>query len=490
MLALLVLATGLRLYRLGDENFWIDEVLQVRVASQPLATIFANYHPAADPGRYQQAPLSLLITHLFLSPSHAEWSARLPSALFGVAGVFSLYLVGRGLFGPPTALLAALLLAISPLDIWYSQEARWYALWALLTTLSYWALLRASRRGGLRAWIAYATLTVLNLYTFLLSFAVAGLQALSAWRLQRAGAAGRGFAVRLAVTLSLLAAAVVPVLAIAATYLTPHPAPARPGTLAALPFTLFAYAMGFSLGPTIADLHNNAGMLSVAAEHPIAAIVLLLALTLLAAGIALAWRTPGAGDLLLPWLGGPFVLAFALALLLNINYRVRYALVALPAFLLLIAAGITSLRSGLLRAAALAALLTCSLWSLANYYWNPRYDKEHVADVLAYVRMTGIAGAPVVTVGEIGVAATYYGLGLAVVSLNDCRAEFSQRDSARLADFHQRPELWLLSGRDWENQTPACRARLASSHETVALRRYPGVDLYQLRRRAPAAAQG
>ena len=149
----LALAVCLRFYRLGEENFWIDEVNQVEVASQSVSDILGNYHPSAErvqQGRWllrtwEQAPLSVLITHLFMSDESAEFHARVPSLIFGSLGVLGLFAFARLFVSFATALLAMTLLAISPLDIWYSQEARWYAQWSFVTTLSYIALVLAGR---------------------------------------------------------------------------------------------------------------------------------------------------------------------------------------------------------------------------------------------------------------------------------------------------------------------------------------------------------
>src|SRR5437899_2347739 len=74
------LAAALRFYRLGTENFWIDEVSTLQVASQRLADIVTNYRLSADLAFRDQAPLSFLVAHFFVSPHHAEWMFRMPSA--------------------------------------------------------------------------------------------------------------------------------------------------------------------------------------------------------------------------------------------------------------------------------------------------------------------------------------------------------------------------------------------------------------------------
>jgi uncharacterized membrane protein len=61
-----------------------------------------------------------------------EISIRLPSVIFGVASVPLVAMLARRIFGGRAALLAALLLALSPPHLWASQAARPYALTAFL----------------------------------------------------------------------------------------------------------------------------------------------------------------------------------------------------------------------------------------------------------------------------------------------------------------------------------------------------------------------
>ena len=67
LIALVIgLALVVRFYRLGHENFWIDEVYQVRVASQTLSEIVRNYGSEQfEFATRDQAPLSQLIVHFF-----------------------------------------------------------------------------------------------------------------------------------------------------------------------------------------------------------------------------------------------------------------------------------------------------------------------------------------------------------------------------------------------------------------------------------------
>ncbi|MBD2091002.1 glycosyltransferase family 39 protein [Microcoleus sp. FACHB-1515] len=65
------------------------------------------------------------------------------------------------------------LVAVSPYHLLYAQEAREYALWALLTAISSALLLRSLRLRSRSSWIAYSISLILGLYTYLLMILVA-----------------------------------------------------------------------------------------------------------------------------------------------------------------------------------------------------------------------------------------------------------------------------------------------------------------------------
>ena len=66
----------------------------------------------------------------------SEFSVRLLSVLFGTASVFIIYLLGAHIFNKKVGIYSALLVAFSPLHIYFSQEARTYSLFFALTLLS------------------------------------------------------------------------------------------------------------------------------------------------------------------------------------------------------------------------------------------------------------------------------------------------------------------------------------------------------------------
>ncbi len=477
-IALLLVALGLRLYRLDHQNFWIDEVYQQYVAARPARDIVREYSLRADGG-----PLSLLVSHFFLSSSFPEWTARLPSAIFGALAVVATALIGRAILPGRVPWIGAAFLAVSPLHVWYSQEARWYAQWVCFTALSYLAFLHAVRWGSVRSWIAYAVATAFDLYTFVLSFVVVTSQALSASQLSSRVDTGRErvprwFAVQIGVVIA--AAPLVDMMLRHRNAVTGSP---RPNTLAAIPYTVFAYAVGFSLGPPLGALHGITSVARIVLEHPVVPVVFLLFVPLLLVGVVRVARDREAAGVLLPWLLGPPLLVSLLALFTGVTYEVRYTVAALPAFALVLAAGICALPRRLLRLAAGGAVAACALVALGNHYWNPRYAKEDVRGAVVDATRSD-PSAPIVVVGQARAAVWFYGKGARIAAVDGCEPNVPAVDPVRAAALLEVPALWVVVSRDWDNRAEGCLARLFRTHVAVEHRWYAGAELWRLVKRS------
>jgi hypothetical protein len=108
-------------------------------------------------------------------------SLKLVSLLVGISTIPLLYVLGRQVFGTLTGLVAAALGATSPFLIYYSTEARPYALMLWLVLVATLALLRAVRGGGRTWWAIYAVAVCAAAYTHFTS--VFALAALFLWAL-------------------------------------------------------------------------------------------------------------------------------------------------------------------------------------------------------------------------------------------------------------------------------------------------------------------
>lgn len=118
-LGLFVLALTVRLWNLGGQSLWVDEVLQFNISRQALPQMVQAIAERADnsPPVYHT-----LLHYVIVAGGTSEWALRLPSAVFGSISVFLVYVIARQLGQTRGAPLAGLLLAVSPLHVWYSQE--------------------------------------------------------------------------------------------------------------------------------------------------------------------------------------------------------------------------------------------------------------------------------------------------------------------------------------------------------------------------------
>lgn len=178
-------AAILRFATLGVQAYHHDEIV---TASRVLRGGFGHAMDAV--GFSESAPplyyaLAWAWTQL---TGTGEFGLRSLSALAGVATVPIAYLVGIELRGRRAGLLAAALVAVNPMLLWYSQEARAYALLVLLCAVSLLYCVRALRGGSRRDFVLWGVASGLALATHY--FAVFVIAAEAIWLLRRHGREG------------------------------------------------------------------------------------------------------------------------------------------------------------------------------------------------------------------------------------------------------------------------------------------------------------
>jgi tetratricopeptide (TPR) repeat protein len=167
LLATVVLGLGLRLYQLGADSLWLDEITTVITSRSEIPIL--DYQGARD----SHPPLLYLITRCFLILlGDSDFVVRLPAALLGCLALVVTYKLGGLLWTSWEGVMAALLLAISPYHVRYSQEARHYSLMVFLAIMSLVLLLQALKRNRKSMWILYGLCTSLNLYTHYFAFLI------------------------------------------------------------------------------------------------------------------------------------------------------------------------------------------------------------------------------------------------------------------------------------------------------------------------------
>jgi hypothetical protein len=166
---LLLLATALRFHKLDAQSFWNDEGNSARLSERSLALIVEGTASDVHP------PLYYVILHGWRDlVGDSEFGLRSFSAFAGILTVAATIALARLFVGGPrlrmtgvaALLAAALLAAINPMLVYYSQETRMYALLALLGALSTLVLLRWLNAREKRRWsVAYIVFTTAGLYT-------------------------------------------------------------------------------------------------------------------------------------------------------------------------------------------------------------------------------------------------------------------------------------------------------------------------------------
>jgi 4-amino-4-deoxy-L-arabinose transferase-like glycosyltransferase len=348
---LILLAFALRVSGLEYQSLWRDEVDAIRFATGPLAEVLRLF---VEPG--QNGPLYyLLLRPWLLLAGQSEFGLRFSSVIPGVLAVVLVYRLSRRLLpyaqssrSEAVSLLAALLAATSPYLVWYSQEGKMYALVVVLTLVSMDRFLAAVHRGGCRRWTAYVVATTAAFYVHLLAILLVPVQLIT---LLLAG--HRTLRERWRAWLVSLAVLLVPYLPLAAWQLPLLVTPAETGfRFVSLDSMLGSLAASYSLGVV-----QGAAWWSMA---PFAALV---AVAILPGEKGRRWQA--CSGMLLGWLLIPIAGLFAISLSRPL-YTARYLIYILPAFLLLLAEGVSKAgrMSRLLAAVLLASLLAANSWGL------------------------------------------------------------------------------------------------------------------------------
>jgi uncharacterized membrane protein len=479
--AIIIVGGALRFHRLDAQSLWLDEGLQYYVATNNsiadiLFTRMRSFHP----------PLSFLVNHIFLSVHESEFFLRLPSVLFGIASLPLAYMLARELTSTRIALFSVALLALSPFHIWYSQEGRMYSQMLFFSLLSSAFLLQALKQGKARWWVYYVLVSAAGMYTHIFM----GLVLIShfVWVLL---CRRRHL---LAITVSGVAVALlflpwVLYLPWVSNFLNEvgeerivarSASGGRAGfTWAALPYTFFAYAVGFSLGPSVAELHENRSLNFILQFLPSIAAVVVIFASLLAGGIYVVYKRFGTHALVFCLLGLAIPIVGTLAYSLATTFNARYTLAAFPYFCLLVGAALASITRNNQLVGTAAAIAVASIFSasLYNHFSDPRYAKEDVRSAVTYWRHTA-SDEPLLTFRAAYAAGPYlseveskrhFAIG------GDLTSSIEQVLSSQSAH-----SAYVLLARDWNRVSEkTIRAAFTSAQE----KSYPGVRLLRILRK-------
>lgn len=133
------LAFLLRLHGLGAKPFWLDEITSLRRATGSL------HHLLLDALHNRHYPSYFLLLWGIARFGASQFLLRLPSAIFGALAAALTSLIGRETAGARSGAVAGLLMALSPFDVQFGQEARSYTLVCALILVALLGLVRLAR---------------------------------------------------------------------------------------------------------------------------------------------------------------------------------------------------------------------------------------------------------------------------------------------------------------------------------------------------------
>jgi uncharacterized membrane protein len=492
LLGCLAVGLALRLFRIGHQNLWIDEMISLQ-----MATWSDNSEFWRGLLRDIHGPLTTVFLRGWLKFGDSEAWMRLLYAIPAVATIPLVQALATRLFDARTGRLACLFAAVSPFHVWYSQEVRnytWAILWitgALVLFLKIW-----DGEAKPRAWLLLSLILLLAVLTnFSTVFLLIALTALIFLR--------RPFSPRLTLqwgaALGFVTVAFLPWFLdwfsrIGAERLfvnapSPTGMPLREASgvsLAGLPYIFWTFSFGYTLGPTLLELHLDRSLETFAKHLPVLSAGALAISIGLLSGIRTALER-GRGAVVLALILVPTLLAVVLAAREIKTFHPRYLVAFFPVFLAVLAGGFS--RKELLARASLGVAGLLVVFSLAQHYFDPSYAKEDSRSAARHILAREVQGDAVVVIYSFRPFRHYFAdLGSGKARLIHTHKRFlrteedlrGHAEEARAAS----PRVWLVLSRWWE-VAPELRIRKAfeATLEEKGLWEFPGTKVLLYERR-------
>jgi mannosyltransferase len=468
---ILLLGLGLRLFSLNGESVSYDESFSMAACRMPtgdmLRLLVADFvHPPLHYG--------VLCGWLDVA-GFGVLQARLLSVIFGTLSIVVLYLLADYLFDRRTALISSLLLAVSQLEIMFSQDARMYSQFLFLFLCCCYVFIRAQHERSFRLWCGFIVLSALLIYTHYYGMLVLGALVVFAFLYRRqlsvplswwAGGAA-------AVTLAYL-----PWLTSGVVQTATHSGKTFSGAHSwwSVHWYTFVTAVNFFNNGKPAGLLRSAPLWT----YPIGA-----ALFSIPAVLAFFF-SPERRDRQHFWLAAMlWILPILGALaggLMNLQYDVRYVAFCAAPYYILVGRGIAAIPRPFLRACLIVLLLGYTANSLRANYFIPR--REDFRGAATYVQQHRRPGDCAVFLPKFRAPLQW-------------NIEHPDGDSLRTLDASDYAErasscdrIWTISGYSGGNplhvtQAKAEQARLEASHTRIDQQHYTWVDVALFSRKPP-----
>ncbi|MFH1460524.1 MAG: glycosyltransferase family 39 protein [Candidatus Omnitrophota bacterium] len=160
-----LLGFSLRIFMISRQSIWFDEAASLVSAIQPSLTAVIKTTIITE----RIPPLYPVFLHFWIKEfGFSEASIRFPSVIFGTLTVPLLYLFVKKFINFKIAVISSLLLAVSPIHIYFSQEARYVCVFIFLnlfSTILFYGMLKKESKIKFRDSCFYVFITCLAMYT-------------------------------------------------------------------------------------------------------------------------------------------------------------------------------------------------------------------------------------------------------------------------------------------------------------------------------------
>ena len=351
LLMITALSLAVRLYHLDQQSLWFDEIFTLVMAQLPF---YEGMIGLLGHG-IQLTPFFHWIIKIWLFVGDTDWLVRFPSLLVGVLNVPMIFRLGKFYLNRNAGLLAALIFAINPFQVWYAQELKLYTLLSLASIgamMSFGQLLHSK---GKRGWGSLLFFNLIGFPTHYFMFLLSTVQFIYI------------------------------VLLFKRTYFILRPWLLAQGVavLPLIPWWIFIIqiersnvGIGWVPQPGITTLFNTfwnfsfgyTGVFSTASV--VSLVVMLIGLS---SGVRKAWLDLKHGLLLSLWLFLPPLVTISLSFGRVSFYVDRYLLIVSPILTLLVVYGLLSFKSSFMRTVLFAVFVIATGIGLFNIY----FDRTH-----------------------------------------------------------------------------------------------------------------
>ncbi|MBU4148834.1 MAG: glycosyltransferase family 39 protein [Candidatus Omnitrophica bacterium] len=465
---------ALRIYTIGNNDLWFDEAISVMHSED----IFKTYSlpnvelPLNNPaGIYDfedfpyknfdpQPPFYYVMLNIWMKIfGNSEQSIRMLSVLFSVLSLLIIYKFGNALTSQNTGLLAMLIMSLSPLQVWYAQEARGYTLSIFLILWAAYLLLLSLRHNKRGTWQTFTVVAIIAVYANYFAIYII----FAAWPLfllkQYRPFVKKWFLINLAIMLSFLPWAKIFLnhfLYIKKTFWAANP------SLISMLITFENFNLGY-------NAHPFAFRLSLV----IFSILLLL-------GVYSLKREKRI--ILVSLLFTPIVTTFLLSRVIPI-YLDRQLMIFSPFYYLIVAQGISTTKTKKIQYFAVGLIIILAAFSLNNYFSNYLPIKNILHHQGVHIKKPFLPAVDYIKNNWQENDIIVHGHTSTRPSFWYYLERYDLKQDTKNSPDYQR--IWLVSS-SWprdgklENHTSLLKSRLDSFYEKVKSKEFDGifVDLY------------